>query len=90
MKLANVLLHQSDQDAEFPQVKLCDFGLSHIMDPDTQTAEMKKRCGSYGYIAPEVFKSTRVITPKIDVWGLGIMVYQMCVAYTPSNVPGYE
>lgn len=89
MKLANVLLHK-DPKQEFAQVKLCDFGLSHIMDPVSKSAEMKKRCGSYGYIAPEVFTDSRIITPKIDVWGLGIMVYQMCVAYTPNNVPGYK
>jgi len=35
-----------------------------------------------GYIAPEICKGAEV-TEKIDMWSLGICVYEMAVAYKP-------
>lgn len=40
---------------ELPIVKLCDFGLSHLMKPEYDgKALMVEKCGTGGYIAPEI------------------------------------
>ena len=48
----------SDQDreaGELPMIKLCDFGLSHIIKPEHNgKALMVEKCGTGGYIAPEI------------------------------------
>lgn len=59
MKLQNALVQRPDQEeaeaGELPIVKLCDFGLSHIMNPSLNNqALMVEKCGTGGYIAPEV------------------------------------
>jgi len=54
IKLENILLQSSERDDEFDQAKLCDFGLSHIVDPSNGKAESLTKCGTLGYMAPEV------------------------------------
>jgi serine/threonine protein kinase len=54
MKIQNILL-QRPAEGEFPMVKLCDFGLSHVLKPDYNgKALMVEKCGTGGYIAPEI------------------------------------
>lgn len=55
IKLENILTQKTERDDEFNQLKICDFGLSHIMDPKLNwKARIEARCGTLGYIAPEV------------------------------------
>lgn len=60
MKIPNILRHKPEDDeaepGEIPMVKICDFGLSHVMDPQygDRKAMMVERCGTGGYIAPEI------------------------------------
>jgi len=60
---------------------LGDFGLSLIMTDGK--AFMKTLSGSFGYCAPEVGNGVEV-TEKIDIWSLGICLYEMAVAYKPT------
>lgn len=76
---------------ELPIVKLCDFGLSHIRDPQLGgKSTMKIRCGTSGYIAPEVEPKDAVIGPEIDMWAFGVMLYEMCAAYKPTKLKNYR
>lgn len=59
MKIQNALLQRPEaylaEAGELPIVKLCDFGLSHIVsDEYGGKALMVERCGTGGYIAPEI------------------------------------
>jgi serine/threonine protein kinase len=59
MKLQNALVCRPEPEeaeaGELPMVKLCDFGLSHIMNPTYDgKALMVEKCGTGGYIAPEI------------------------------------
>jgi serine/threonine protein kinase len=38
---------------EYRNVKLCDFGLSHVIDNGTKKAFLEVMCGTHGYTAPE-------------------------------------
>jgi len=90
IKLENLLLNSNeDQEAGIPTVKLCDFGLSRMMDKETGKAFMESPVGSCHYMAPEI-KSKSYVDEKIDMWALGIVLYKMSVAYKPTQIAGYK
>lgn len=45
---------------------------------------MKDRSGTSGYIAPEVKSNNVLVGPEIDMWALGVIMYEMCTAYRPT------
>lgn len=51
---------------------------------------MKSKCGTWGYMAPEITRATSSapieITPAVDMWSLGIVLYEMSVGYNPAIV----
>jgi len=65
IKAENVLLKRPDFAV------LADFGLATWLDNETQ---MKRRCGSPGYVAPEVCLGT-AFGCKADVFGAGVCLY---------------
>ena len=84
-----MLAHQEDDD-EYPIIKICDFGLAHKIDPKLgNKAHKTSTIGTWGYIAPESTTSP-FIDRSIDIWSLGLTLYEMAVAYKPSQVKGYE
>lgn len=64
-------------------MKLCDFGLSHRMNENGKSL-MVDRCGTGGYIAPEIKSKNTIISAEIDMWAFGVMLYEMCTAYKPT------
>jgi serine/threonine protein kinase len=49
---------------------------------------MRERSGTHGYIAPEIHKQKNIIIgPEIDIWGFGIILYELSVGYKPQQVP---
>jgi serine/threonine protein kinase len=87
IKLSNVLCEPAENGSV--KVALADFGLAaNIMDKERISA----RCGTVGYIAPEVFREdwrmqleeepvTNVL--KIDVFSFGIMIYTAVFGRNP-------
>ena len=54
-------------------VKLADFGISKVLDPDE---DQTKEAGTLDYMAPEVFDSYDY-NEKVDVYSFGIVLYQI-------------
>lgn len=95
MKIQNVLLQRPDEEdaeaGEYPIVKLCDFGLSHMMKQELNgKALMVEKCGTGGYIAPEIGSKNTLVGPEIDIWAFGVMLYEMCTAYKPTKLANYR
>jgi serine/threonine protein kinase len=88
IKLENILHTTSDVAEELPIAKLCDFGLSHKTNNDGKATALLK-CGTMGYMAPEL-KQTLEITPNLDMWSFGVVLYEMATAYKPTAVKNYE
>lgn len=61
------------------EVKLVDFGLAGFENDDEA---MMTRCGSPGYIAPEVIEGTRC-SSVADIFGLGVVVYLLIAGRLP-------
>ena len=53
-------------------------------------AIMTERCGTGGYIAPEIAPKNTLIGPEIDMWAFGVMLYEMCTAYKPTKLCNYR
>lgn len=69
--------------------KLIDFGLSHVMKPeDGNKAFMDECVGTPEYQAPEMGPKSW-ITPAVDIYAFGVLLYEMAMGYKPSKLVGY-
>ncbi len=63
-------------------VKIIDFGLAARFVPGQL---LKDFCGSPEYAAPEVLREKPHEGPPIDVWALGVMLYDMVIGRLPFD-----
>ncbi len=92
LKAENVLIDERDN------VKLCDFGLSFINREDYPFEKDRKICGTIGCLSPELcIDATRGTkggfkypTPNIDVWALGVLLYEIYYHRSPFVDPSEE
>ena len=61
---------------------ISDFGLSTIVLPGENS--QRSVCGTPLYSSPQLLKK-RLYSYKVDIWALGIMVYEMLMGRTPFH-----
>ncbi len=76
LKPANIIVTPSGK------IKLVDFGIARFFNPDKITDTF--RCGSPGYAAPEQYKGRGQSGTRTDVFGLGVILFQMLTKYDPT------
>jgi serine/threonine protein kinase len=76
IKMTNVLCKEVCHEVK---VILSDFGLAAFV---TDAEEMSRRCGSPGYIAPEMLSSLQYGT-LVDCFSLGVVLYQLITGLSP-------
>jgi len=67
LKPQNILLNKGS-------IKLADFGLSVIIDGESQL--LNTMCGSPLYMSPEIIEHQKY-TAKSDLWSIGVILYQL-------------
>jgi fused-like protein len=67
-------------------VKLCDFGFARKMSAATICLHSLK--GTPLYIAPEII-SEKPYNHKIDIWSLGIIIYELHTGVPPFHADTY-
>ncbi|KAH0788087.1 CAMK family protein kinase [Histomonas meleagridis] len=80
IKLENVLLTKK------LNVKLCDLGLASI----TFDGKVTQKCGSYQYVAPEVFASDVYDGMKADMWSCGVLFFCIFSKKFPYRDQNYD
>lgn len=76
IKIENVLL-DSDGNAQ-----LCDMGLAKVLATGPY-GRTRSFCGTPGSMAPEVARKSGGYGSKVDVWGLGTLLYRVLVGRMP-------
>lgn len=88
MKPQNIIV-----DIENLRLKIIDFGLSLHVTKGNE-AKSYKRCGTMGYMAPEVFANhkdqAKPYTSKCDLFSFGIIVHMILLGYNPLKGKNYE
>lgn len=82
-----ILVDQTPQS----QLRVCDFGLSRIVDVESAQSESdiaKTICGTWAYQAPEVKAMGGHYDMSVDMWSLGVILFVILAAYHPFDVMG--
>ncbi len=81
LKPENVLL-----DA-FGNAKVGDFGLSRVIEVDQSKGmpQVFVGTGGMGYMSPELIARSKDAGPSADVYGLGILLYEMLTGQIPGR-----
>jgi len=83
IKPANILMCTNpDNKPGLPVVKVGDFGMATFVGVDGQ---VRGRCGTPGYVAPEIFSAGSYggYGNKVDVFSAGVTLYVMLCGYEP-------
>lgn len=67
-------------ELHYPLLKLIDFGFANQWYPDEK---MRTSCGTLAYSAPELLLGEPYDGTKVDVWGLGLMLYILLYGGNP-------
>ena len=73
-------------DSRQGQIKITDFGLSkQLEDVSSASVDLTSQgAGTIWYLPPECFESVSPrISPKVDVWSMGVVLYQMVYGKKP-------
>ena len=81
IKPGNIFLDKYDN------VKLGDFGLSKLLDPDVRHATTN--VGTPYYMSPEQVGTEDRYDEKADIWALGVVIYQMWAGQVPFKAKNY-
>lgn len=79
LKMKNILINLKKH------VKICDFGISKVVDLTTLTS-LTSGVGTFAFMAPEIFQQHSRYTVKVDVYAFGVVMYYIL---TKGQFPEY-
>jgi serine/threonine protein kinase len=75
----------SEREKAFDFVKILDFGVAKVRDPDASEGRVTQQGVVFGtpeYMAPETAR-IGVSDPRTDIWALGVIFYEMLTGTVP-------
>ncbi|XP_045407104.1 serine/threonine-protein kinase MARK2-like [Lemur catta] len=82
LKPANILL-----DGKHDKVILAGFSLAETF---TEEGYLNRFCGTPAFSAPEMFLRQKYVGPEVDVWSLGVVIYNMVAGHVPFMGDNWE
>ena len=75
------------------RAKIVDFGIAKMLNPDEHPGEKPKTragtvLGTPAYMAPEQCRGSAGLTDKVDVYALGVILYECLSGRTPFQATG--
>lgn len=70
LKLDNIMVNGSES------IRIVDFGLSTMFDPDDTGPQLRDKVGTAHFMAPEIL-SDKSYNSKVDMWALGVVCYML-------------
>jgi tRNA A-37 threonylcarbamoyl transferase component Bud32 len=86
IKPANVMLSE-----KAPGVRVLDFGISKLVGEGAQSVtEARQVMGTPSYMAPEQIRRSAEVTPAVDIFSIGVVLFEMLTGERPfsGSTPG--
>ncbi|MCE7892228.1 MAG: serine/threonine protein kinase, partial [Sorangiineae bacterium PRO1] len=67
-------------------VKVLDFGISKMTQPDPASLSLTKTATAMGsplYMSPEQMRSAKTVDHRTDIWSLGVILFELLAKTTP-------
>jgi tRNA A-37 threonylcarbamoyl transferase component Bud32 len=89
VKPENIMLvqHRDDDGNPCDLVKVCDFGLAKLRDPDPENVDLTlggMLCGSPAYMSPEQTRG-ETLDARTDIYSLGVTLFESLTGHLPHD-----
>ncbi|MBN2528357.1 MAG: serine/threonine protein kinase [Deltaproteobacteria bacterium] len=92
LKPENIYLISKSSNPDY--VKLLDFGISKFKELETDGQKALTQTGTVlgtpHYMSPEQARGEQNLTPRSDIYAMGVIMYQMLTGHLPFDAPNYN
>ncbi len=83
LKPSNILLHDGE-------AVITDFGLAKILASDAELTATHEQLGTVAYMSPEQIEGLRHVTPRSDLFSVGLIAYEVFTGRLPFDRSGSD
>jgi serine/threonine-protein kinase len=85
LKPDNVMVVSDGERGDAPRIKILDFGLAKLVDRPSALSGNGTTLGTPEYMAPEQCMGATNVDGQVDVYSLGVMLYEVLAGHLPFS-----